>query len=164
MARHSQDPEQASKQNFLYYVYKKFRALAKSQAIVEAQQALEDHMGIFRIPSRHNFDVETQVVELGKLDLETLDPRLNGEDFSFLKRSDALILNIDYPLGLAAYKILSRCRTGRARVGGVRDGQGGDAERQRRRRDDPQRGPRRAFAEHLPVQQLLLGARMCAPI
>jgi hypothetical protein len=43
-----------------------------------------------------------------------LDPRLlvdangNKEDLSFLKDSNAIIVNIDYPLGLAAYNILSR--------------------------------------------------------
>jgi hypothetical protein len=37
-----------------------------------------------------------------------MDPRLHpGKDTHFLARSDALILNIDYPLGLAAYDILT---------------------------------------------------------
>jgi len=35
-----------------------------------------------------------------------MDPRLKGDDLSFLARSDAVIINIDYPLGLAAYNLL----------------------------------------------------------
>nr|NIT58205.1 hypothetical protein [Fodinibius sp.]NIW45746.1 hypothetical protein [Gammaproteobacteria bacterium]NIY26787.1 hypothetical protein [Fodinibius sp.] len=34
-----------------------------------------------------------------------MDSRL-GQDLGFLNESDALILNIDYPLGMAAYNIL----------------------------------------------------------
>ena len=53
----------------------------------------------------HNF--------LADLNPETIDPRLSPEAFAgqhadwyFLPQSDALILNIDYPLGLAAYTLL----------------------------------------------------------
>jgi hypothetical protein len=79
------------------------------------QEALERSLGIQRVPSRQNFDVEAQIIEISKLNAEWMDPRLSQgllggiiepEDKS-LSRSDALILNIDYPLGLSAYNILS---------------------------------------------------------
>jgi hypothetical protein len=64
-------------------------------------------LGIQRIPSLHSFDVEAQVVQLSQLDPASMDSRL-GQELAFLRESDALILNIDYPLGMAAYNILSK--------------------------------------------------------
>jgi hypothetical protein len=68
-------------------------------------KAHEENLGIQHIASLHSFDVEAQVIQLSHLDPPTMDPRL-GPDLAFLKNSDALILNIDYPLGMAAYNIL----------------------------------------------------------
>ncbi|MFN8565676.1 MAG: hypothetical protein U0703_29515 [Anaerolineae bacterium] len=49
------------------------------------------------------------MIELSKLRPEWLDPRISDSiDYEWLPRSDALILNVDYPLGLAAYEILMR--------------------------------------------------------
>jgi hypothetical protein len=48
------------------------------------------------------------VIDLAKLSLQYLDRRHAGwERGHLLAQSNALILNIDYPLGLAAYDILS---------------------------------------------------------
>ena len=46
-------------------------------------------------------------------------PRLNKDDLSFLEKSDALILNIDYPLGLSAYNILGTISEHISRVQGI---------------------------------------------
>jgi hypothetical protein len=51
--------------------------------------------------------VDAQLIELSQICPETLDPRLQDGDLSFLGKSDAILLNIDYPLGMAAYNILS---------------------------------------------------------
>jgi hypothetical protein len=100
-------------ENFLYYILKKYQATPEGKDLIEAQAEYEKRFGIHRFPSEHAFDVEAQIIELSKLNPETLDPRLSPEafaghhaDWSFLKESDALILNIDYPLGLAAYTLL----------------------------------------------------------
>ncbi|MDZ4769727.1 MAG: hypothetical protein SGJ24_11415 [Chloroflexota bacterium] len=94
--------------NFLYYVLKKYlkdegefprRRLAEAEA----------EIGIHRVPSRHGFDVEAQVIELNKLRADWIDPRLvNGSSLAHLMGTDAVILNIDYPLGLGAYELLMR--------------------------------------------------------
>src|SRR5690606_9599054 len=64
--------------------------------------------------------IEAQVIELNKLVPEWLDPRLyDGMDYSWLQRSDAVILNVDYPLGLGAYEILTRVTERVARLLGV---------------------------------------------
>jgi hypothetical protein len=98
----------SSLENFLYYALKKFQQSEEGKEFLTRQIAEEIKYGILRVPSEHSFDVETQVIELNKLDPSQLDPRLcnNKEDAAFLKQSNALILNIDYPLGLGAYNIL----------------------------------------------------------
>lgn len=98
----------SSLENFLYYALKKFQQSEEGKDFLSRQYAEEFKYGITRVPSEHSFDVETQVIELNKLDPSRLDPRLfNGkEDAGFLKQTNALILNIDYPLGLGAYNIL----------------------------------------------------------
>ncbi|MDP3450878.1 MAG: hypothetical protein Q8R87_09875, partial [Anaerolineaceae bacterium] len=98
----------SSLENFLYYALKKFQQSEEGKAYLSKQYADEIEFGIVRVPSEHSFDVETQVIELNKLNPSRLDPRLfaSKEDAEFLKQSNALILNIDYPLGLGAYNIL----------------------------------------------------------
>ena len=97
----------ASKENFLYYALKKYQSTRLGRHLVKEQVHDEREHGIYRIYPTHTFDVEAQVVDLRKLDPSRLDNRLNGRDLSYLARSNALILNIDYPLGVAAYNILS---------------------------------------------------------
>jgi hypothetical protein len=98
----------SSRENFLYYVLKKFQNTPNGSALINTQLLDERKHGIYRVQSEHTFDVDAQIVELGKLDIQTLDDRIkDGLDLSFLSKSDALILNIDYPLGVAIYNILS---------------------------------------------------------
>jgi hypothetical protein len=120
----------SSQENFLYYVYKKyvqFGPPAAATVMLARQGELERSLGIQRVPSWQNFDVEAQVIELSKLKTDWMDPRLSQglmggiietEDKS-LSCSDALILNIDYPLGLSAYNILSEVAESVGSVQGV---------------------------------------------
>jgi hypothetical protein len=94
--------------NFLYYVLKKYLA-GVGQEGVNQQRQEEIDSGIYRVPSSLGFDVEAQVIELRKLRSEWMDERLcNAADVDVLQHSNALIVNIDYPLGLAAYELLNR--------------------------------------------------------
>jgi hypothetical protein len=106
---------QSSPENFFYYVLKKFQAMDEGLNLIQQQREEETQLGILRIPSEHAFDIEAQVIEISKLDPDGIDQRISpcpcgsgGNDWEFLRRSDAIILNIDYPLGLAAYNILSK--------------------------------------------------------
>lgn len=96
------------KHNFLYYVLKKY--LTDVGEKPRNQMAADEReSGIYRVPSQHGFDIETQVIELNKLNADWLDPRVKGDlPTDWLPYSDALILNIDYPLGLGAYELLTR--------------------------------------------------------
>lgn len=110
----------SSPENFLYYVMKKYQATLAGHETVAAQLADEIDSGITRIASEHSFDVESQVINLGRLKPRHIDPRLCGDlDLSFLQKSDALILNIDYPLGLGAYHIFSKVAEQAAEIRGV---------------------------------------------
>jgi len=108
-----------SEQNFLYYVLKKFQAAQADQPWVAQQRQAEKDGGVHRVSSEHSFDLDAQVIEIGRLRPENLDPRLCAEDLDSLAKSDALILNIDYPLGLAAYNILTEVAEQVGRVLGV---------------------------------------------
>jgi hypothetical protein len=101
-------PDRRGEENFLYYILKKVQQANGQSLLFEEQQAIENKVGIRRVPSEHYFDVEAQVFDLGSLDYSTVDPRVRVPNLHLLQKSNALILNIDYPLGLAAYNILSK--------------------------------------------------------
>ena len=94
--------------NFLYYVLKKYQQTAAGRHLWDAQLDYERQHGITRIASHHSFDVEAQVIEMSQINPQMMDFRLKQKDWSFLAETDALILNIDYPLGMSAYNILSK--------------------------------------------------------
>ncbi len=101
--------EEASLENLLYYVFKKAQQTPQFNYLRQEQLENETENGITRINSQHYFDVDAQIIEINKINLDEIDPRLrNNSDYEILKQSDAIILNIDYPLGLAAYNILTK--------------------------------------------------------
>jgi hypothetical protein len=108
----------SSRENFLYYVLKKYQQTPDGRHLVVQQQKHEASLGIVRLPSRQSFDVEAQVISLRNLDYAPMDQRLgNGDWRRQLSDSDALIVNIDYPLGLGAYNILTEIAV---RVGSIK--------------------------------------------
>ena len=60
-----------------------------------------------------------QIIPLAKLKPERLDSRLGDVDAAALAASDAVVVNIDYPLGLAAYNILREVAVDSAALRGV---------------------------------------------
>jgi hypothetical protein len=109
----------SSRENFLYYLLRKAQGTDEGRHLLEAQVKEEQSVGMQRVTAEHSFDIEAQVVDVSKLCPEWFDPRLNQDDLEFLQDSDALILNIDYPLGLAAYNILSKVSVSSGKVLGV---------------------------------------------
>jgi hypothetical protein len=107
----------SSKENFLYYVLKKYNATPNGKELLIERAKEELECGIRRVPGGHSFDLEAQLIEIASIRPELLDPRLQEGDLERLKQSDAVILNIDYPLGVAAYILLSFLAT---RVGEIR--------------------------------------------
>jgi hypothetical protein len=107
----------SSRENFLYYTLKKYESFYPESRL--ARIARERSVGIHRAPSRHVFDVELQAIELNQLKSENLDPRLKIPGISALRRSNALIVNIDFPLGMAAYLVFSEIVRNTAQINGV---------------------------------------------
>ena len=66
----------------------------------------EAEAGVEHLRTRTALRVSAQIIPLAKLDSARLDPRLGEVDAARLAESPAVIVNVDYPLGLAAYNIL----------------------------------------------------------
>jgi len=98
----------SSQENFFYYVLKKFLQTGGDDHFQQQKSEHEKISGVTRVDSEHYFDVDVQVIEIAKLQSGWMDPRICDSDVECLATSDALILNIDYPLGLGAYNILSK--------------------------------------------------------
>ncbi len=109
----------SSQENFLYYVLKKYLQSEQGKDLRAIRRQSELDCGIQRVDSEHYFDVDAQLIELSRLNPGWMDPRLWDDDAAWLQDSDALILNIDYPLGLAAFNILSEVAVHTGKVLGV---------------------------------------------
>jgi len=116
----------SSKENFLYYVLRKYQENPESRELAQKQRVFEREIGITRVPSKRSFDVEAQVIDLSRLDCSLMDTRLqevdSGNNHSIrgiLKQTNALILNIDYPLGLSAYDILAEVSSNVGQILGI---------------------------------------------
>jgi hypothetical protein len=97
----------SSRENFLYYAMKKYLTSGHGEELKAPKVKHELEAGILRVISEHGFDVEAQLIELNRIHPGWIDPRLAQLDLKQLSRSSAVIVNIDYPLGMAAYLILS---------------------------------------------------------
>ncbi len=105
--------------NFLYYVLRHYINHQRLHAQI-AQYEME--AGVTRVSDPHCLDVEAQIIDMRRFEWDRVDPRLRvgtQEEWARLKQSDALIFNIDYPLGMAAYHIFSQVSTAVARLLGV---------------------------------------------
>ena len=111
----------SSRENFWYYALKKYIQEPGTADIYQRRTEHETTCGIERINSEHSFDVDAQVFQISKFIPDWMDSRVKEGlgDLDYLSRSDALILNIDYPLGLAAYNILTEVAENAGKILGV---------------------------------------------
>ncbi len=91
-------------ENFLYFVARDYFDSDEQRRI--ARRTEERSAGVTHLPSTTSLRVPVQIIPLQRLEAERLDPRLGKIDPVRLRASSAVIANIDYPLGLAAYNIL----------------------------------------------------------
>jgi hypothetical protein len=104
--------------NFLYYAAR----LHTGSIATDERSRLrheEREQGVQGVASRTALDVAAQVIPLDRLDPANFDPRLGPVDAARLRSSQAVIVNIDYPLGLAAYNILREVGETAAELRGV---------------------------------------------
>lgn len=103
--------------DFLYFAFKSTISESKIKIAFEKYQRKLD---ITTIPNSPYLDVHLQIFPVKNLlKSKFLDPRLKIHKRNQIKNSQALILNIDYPLGFAAYHILSETMENVGRVKGV---------------------------------------------
>jgi hypothetical protein len=95
-------------ENFLYYASKELHGRAGEQGIWAARTREEEERGIHFVRSTTALDVDAQIVEVARLCPADLDPRLAMPGLDALRASPAIVVNIDYPLGMQAYHILRR--------------------------------------------------------
>jgi hypothetical protein len=106
--------------NILYYLLREF--LHDRTARDDRLARVQDHdraAGIRTILSPGRIDVDAQVIDLGRLRPDQMDPRIKVVGVERLAASRAIIINIDYPLGLAAYHHLSALVQGVDEIRGV---------------------------------------------
>jgi len=96
---------EGSWENFLYFVAREWIDASGPQ-LREWRRDAELAAGVEHLPSRTAMRVPAQIIPLDRLDVAHLDPRLGRVDAARLAASPAVIVNVDYPLGLAAYNIL----------------------------------------------------------
>jgi len=109
---------QGSWENFLYFVARLYFSERGPEAAAE-RRADEQRRGVTHLRSKTALRVPAQVISLADLDPEWLDPRLGQVDAEALAASGAVIVNIDYPLGVAAYNILREVAVDRSGLRGV---------------------------------------------
>jgi hypothetical protein len=104
--------------NFLYYAARVHTGSIATDERGHLRRE-ERERGVYGVASRTSLDVAAQVIPLARLDPTNFDPRLGHVDAAALRRSQAVIVNIDYPLGLAAYNILREVADTMSELGGV---------------------------------------------
>jgi hypothetical protein len=109
---------EGSWENFLYYVARLYFD-SHGEEGRQARRRSEQECGVSHLRSRTALRVPAQVIPMAKLVRERLDPRLGDVDAEALADSEAVIVNIDYPLGLAAYNILREVAVDAAMLKGV---------------------------------------------
>jgi uncharacterized protein DUF6909 len=96
---------EGSWENFLYFVAREWIDAGGPQ-LHEWRRKAEAAAGVEHLPSRTAMRVPAQIIPLDRLQVARLDRRLGDVDAERLSASPAVIVNVDYPLGLAAYNIL----------------------------------------------------------
>jgi hypothetical protein len=109
---------EGSWENFLYFVARLYFD-SHGEEGREARRRSEQESGVSHLPSTTALRVPAQIIPLAKLIPERLDSRLGEVDAEALAQSDAVVVNIDYPLGLAAYNILREVAVDSAALRGV---------------------------------------------
>ena len=107
--------------NLLYYLLRTFlrESGADEQSRLDPVQRADALSGIASVESPGKIDVNAQLIDLAQLKPECLDARLHMPGIERLAKSDAVILNIDYPLGMAGYHHLARLAQGVGEMRGV---------------------------------------------
>jgi hypothetical protein len=98
--------------HILYYALRAFIHAPHNSVGMDHVQDSDRKAGVRAIMSPGKIDVDAQVIELAALRPDNMDPRVRVPGIERLAGSRAVIVNIDYPLGMAAYHHLSATALG----------------------------------------------------
>ena len=98
----------ASIDNWLYFAARELFDQASDRERFRAKRReIEAASGIRHVKAAgQGVDSAAQIFKLAELDPAGIDPRVGKVDVDLLRKSRAAIINIDYPLGVAAYHIV----------------------------------------------------------
>jgi hypothetical protein len=102
--------------NFLYFLA---REHATAEPGTQSRRQAEASSGITHLNAESGLRVAAQVMPINKLDTTKIDKRVGEVDADAVLKTKAVIVNIDYPLGLAAYNILREITEDRDTLKGV---------------------------------------------
>lgn len=108
--------------DLLYYALAKYLSHGTTEERSKKQAAMNHfhrESGCFHVENPLYLDVAAQVIELKSLCPASFDARLELEGLDVLKDSEAVIFNVDYPLGMAAYHIFSQVAANLGELQGV---------------------------------------------
>jgi hypothetical protein len=116
------DSDQDDLKNLLYYTLNKYLHHGdpgEQAAKVQAMRDYQRECGLLHVENPLYLDVAAQVIDLKSLQPERFDRRIHVEGLDELRASDAVIVNVDYPLGMAAYQIFSQVAANLGELQGV---------------------------------------------
>ena len=109
---------EGSWENFLYFVARDYWD-ARGEEGREERRAAEQACGVVHLRSKTALRVPAQIMPLHRLSRDRLDPRIGDVDAAALAASRATIVNVDYPLGVAAFNILREIAVDSSALRGV---------------------------------------------
>ncbi len=109
---------EGSWENFLYFVARLYFDSHGEEGRA-ARRRSEQECGVSHIRSTTALRVPAQIIPLSKLRRERMDPRLGDVDADALAAVEGVVVNIDYPLGVAAYNILREVAVDSSMLRGV---------------------------------------------
>ncbi len=106
-------------QNFLYYVAREYQRTSAGQGFARSKPVEEQERGIWSLGAKHGLEIDVQVIDLAKVRGDDLDPRVRVAGSERMADSRGVIINIDYPLGMAAYRVLREVLENLVQVKGI---------------------------------------------
>jgi len=111
------DRDELGMADLLYHATRDY--LRGSEAAARRYAEMEAEAGILNFSRRQTLDLPAQVIDLRSLPPERMDPRLRVRKIEALRESRAMIVNIEYPLGFAAYHVFSQIAASARKILGV---------------------------------------------
>jgi hypothetical protein len=115
-------PEREGIENLLYYALNLYLNHGDGETWAARDVALREaykNCGILHAGSPQYLDVAGQIFQLRDVDPACVDRRLQMDGLELLQHSDAVIVNVDYPLGMAAYQIFTAVAANMGKLQGV---------------------------------------------